>query len=390
MISFLFFLSLYPYFVWSIEPYSNWWLTIPLFLLLSSKVRRIKDAGLFIFFGFIAVWAGIMGGGNVIGVSMMALSTVVFTVNEPVLIRVYSRFRLIYVVLLAVSLVVYLLVTFGISLPYYSVPPPPRNTIDFYYHIYPFYACPSVDDWRNLGMNRFNALFDEPGVVGTISFIILYIEKFNFKKIGNFILLASGILSFSLFFYIASFIYFAYQLFFVRTKFTYKFISGVVVFICLFQFTKTELFKGYIADRLIWEARSKTVSGDDRSSADLKKHISDIRGTTAYFFGEPEAVPRYQESASLEKQILAYGFITVVMFFIFYALYSHKFLKTTQEWVLFLMVFFLIMYNRPTMFSFSRLYLYCIMVLAWSTYYKDTFEQLDIASSSRNWLLRKF
>jgi len=390
LVAFLFFLSLYPYFVWSIEPYSDWWLSIPLFLLLLSQVKGIKNSVFLVSFIIITVWAGICGGGNIIGISMMALCSIVFAVKDPFLIQIYSRYRFIFVLFLTASLIVYLLVSFGVSLPYHSVPPPPRNTIDYDYYIYPFYACPSVDDWRNLGINRFNALFDEPGVVGTISFIFLFIEKFSFKKIGNYVLLAAGIFSFSLFFYIASFVYFSYYVLFERSKVVYKLLAGIVILFGLFRFASTEIFEGYIGNRLLWEAEAQTISGDDRSSDDLKRHISDIRGTSTYFFGEPEAVSRYQGSASLEKQILANGFITIAMFFIFFALYSHKYLKTTKEWVLFYIMFFAIMYNRPTMFSFSRLYLYCIMVLVWTKYYKDTFEQFDISTSSGSWLLRKF
>ncbi len=389
-IAFLFFLSLLPYFVWSIVPYTDWWLTVPLFLLFCTQTKRIKNSHLLVSFIFISIWAGICGGGNFVGISMMAVSAIIFAVKESFLISIYSRFRLIFVLLLSASLIIYLLVSFGVSLPYYSVPPPPRNTIDYNYYIYPFYACPSVDDWRNLGINRFNALFDEPGVVGTISFIILFIEKFNLKKIGNYVLIASGILSFSLFFYIASFIYFTYHLFFIRSNYFYKILTGLVVSFCLLQFAKTEIFEGYIGDRLLWESKAQTISGDDRSSDDLKKHISNIRGTTAYFFGDPESVSRHQASASIEKQILAYGFITIALFFIFYAIYSHRYLKTSKEWVFFYVVLFAIMYNRPSMFSFSRLYLYCMMVLVWSPNFKDSFQQLDIATTVKNRLLRRF
>lgn len=390
LVAFLFFLSLYPYFVWSIEPLANWWLTIPLFLLLFSHTRNKQYSVYFLFFLFITVWAGIFGGGNILGISMMALSSIIFAVKDSFLIQIYSRFRMIFVIFLAASLIVFLLVTFGVSLPHYSVPPPPRNTIDYDYYIFPFYACPSVDDWRNLGINRFNALFDEPGVVGTISFIFLFIEKFNFKKIGNCILLASGVLSFSLFFYIASFIYLAYYVIFQRTRLIYKLLIGVVIVFGLFRFAGTELFEGYIGSRLLWESEAQTISGDSRSSDDLKKHISNIRGTTTYFFGEPEAVSRYQSSASIEKQILSYGFITVALFFLFFAFYSHKYLYTSKEWLFFYIVFFAIMYNRPTMFSFSRLYLFCMMVFVWTTKYQENFKQLDIASTSKHWLIKRF
>lgn len=390
LVAILLYLSLFPYFIWKIVPLSNWLISIPLFLLFLSRSNIANGFGYFVSFAFIAIWGAICGGNNIIGIAMITISSIIFIVDRTFLVRVYYRYRLIFVILLSCSLIVYLLISFGINLPYHISPPPPRNTIDYNYYIYPFYASPSVDDWRNLGLNRFNALFDEPGVVGTISFIILFIEKFNLKKIGNIVLLVSGILSFSLFFYIAVVLYFLYHVIWGRTKFINKLVSGLIIILCLVQFTKTSLFEGYIGDRLIWEAEAKTISGDDRSSDDLKGYINDIRGSYKYYFGNPDAISRYQDSASLEKQILAHGAITIALFFLFFAIYSYHYLKFSQELILFLIIFFSIMYNRPTMFALDRLYLYCMMIFAWTRNSQDTFKQLNIATQSKYWLIRNY
>lgn len=388
IVSFLLFLSLFPYFIWDFVEYSNWLISIPLFVLLSCNIKHTIDISYYFFFLFLSVWGAIMGQNNIIGIIMIAISSVLIIVDKSFIFRVYSRYRLIFVSFLAISLIVYLFVSFGFPLPYKVSPPPPRNTIDFNYYIYPFYACPSIDDWRNLGLNRFNALFDEPGVVGTISFIILFIEKFNLKKIGNIVLLISGVFSFSLFFYIACFVYLIYLFLLKRLTLIKRIIIFIITLVSIVQFSQTEIFKGYIGDRLLWNSESQTITGDDRSSESLKQYVKSIRGTTYYYFGNPKAVSQFQDSASIEKQILAHGFITVVLFFVFFSLYSYRYLRISKKWVLFLIMFVSIMYNRPTMFALDKLFLYFMMIFAWSDKYQMAIKAYDIAISSKYRLIR--
>lgn len=386
--AFLLYLSLFPYFIWRIEPLSLWFISIPLLSIFVYHVEKYNRDDAYIPFMCICVLGAFCGGSNILGVIMMASSAIVFVVNKPFMIRVYKRYRFIFVSLISLSLIVFLLVSFGVGLPYHYSPPPPRNTIDYGYYIFPFYACPSVDDWRYLGLNRFNGLFDEPGVVGTISFVLLFIDKFNLKRVGNLVLFVSGVLSFSLFFYIASFLYFCYFVFFERTNIKTKLVSSLLIILCVFQFVKTELYGGYIGDRLLWDKASNTIVGDDRSGQDMKNYMNTIRGTTAYFWGAPDVVARFQSDASLEKQVLQHGFITVVIFFIFFAAYSLRYLRFSKEWVLFYLFFCAILYNRPTMFAYDRLFLYCIMIFALSSRYQRDFHSFNTSSSPKDWFFR--
>lgn len=367
------YLLLFPYFAWEIEPYASWLIQLPLVAFLLLYQSKNVDYIAVFSFGLISFIAALCNGANLFGILMSFTNVLIFSTKKSFLIGVYNKYRYIYIILIMLSLISYILVTIGVSLPYHISPPPPRNTIEYNYHIYPFFASPSVDDWRQLGLNRFNGLFDEPGVVGTISFLLLFIDKFNFKKVGNIILLISGIMSFSLFFYLALFICLCYKVIIDKVTLHKKIILMGCVFLGLFAVSTNEVTRVLIFDRVTWDETANTIAGDNRSSESLKNYVHSIRGTSAYFWGKPEMVNQFKGSASLEKQILAYGFVTLFLFFLFFAIYSMKYLHISRKWIMFYIVFFIIMYNRPTMFSKDRLMLITMAIYAYSDMYKALF-----------------
>ncbi len=369
--AFWLFLLSFPFFVWTIEPYMTWLIVLPIFLILLLEQSKHIDASAFCTFFLICIWGAICGGSNIVGIVFICTLPFIFSTDKFFVIEVYKRFRTIFVVLISLSLVSYLLVHLGIGLPYYISPPPPRNTIDYSYYIYPFYTCPTVTDWRALGIERFTGLFDEAGTVGTISFLLLFIEKGNFKRIGNIILLVAGILSFSLFFYGALFILLTYNMFTGHVKKWVRILYGIIIAASLYAIATNEITNEMIWKRVQWDSSEGGIVGDDRSEYELSQYVHSIKGTSKYYFGAPEMTSKFNESASIEKAIVSHGFITVALYFLFWAFYSFKYLRRSRAWLLFLVVFFVTMYNRPTMFSYDRLFLLMIAVFAYSNKFKN-------------------
>lgn len=375
--AFWLYLLLFPFFVWQIEPYATWVIMLPLFILFLLFQSKPIDTSSFFPFFTICILGAICGGSNIVGIIMMCTIPFIFSTDKFFLIEVYKKYRIIFVVLISLSLVSYALIQLGMSLPYFVSPPPPRNTIDFNYYIYPFYACPSVSDWRALGIERFTGLFDEAGTVGTVSLLLLFIEKCNLKRIGNIILLVAGILSFSLFFYGALFILLTYKMLTGHVKFWVKVLYGFLLAASLYVIATNEITNEMIWKRAQWDSAEGGLVGDDRSEYELSQYVKNIKGTSKYYFGAPEMASKFSESASIEKAIVSHGFITVVLFFIFWTLYSLKYLRFSREWFLFLIIFFATMYNRPSMFSYSGLYLYMMAVFSYSRRFKYSFNHQD-------------
>lgn len=373
--AFWLYLLLFPFFVWTIEPYSSWLIALPLFFFLFAHQSKSIDFAAFVSFFAICLLGALCGGSNIVGMIMFCTIPFIFSADKDFLIGVYKKFRLIFVVLITLSLISYILVSIGLKLPFYVSPPPPRNTIDYNYFIYPFYACPSVSDWRALGIERFNGLFDEPGTVGTASLLLLYIEKMNLKKIGNIILLISGALSFSLYFYGGLFVLLTYFLLIGKTKLWVKVVYGLIIAASLVFIANNEITNELIWKRMMWDSSEKTIVGNDRSDYELVQYVKSIKGTSKYYFGSPEMVAQFNGSASIEKEIITHGFITLLCFFAFFVFYALKHLRFSRAWILFLVIFFANMFNRPSLFSYESLFIYMVAIFAYSKKYCEEFNK---------------
>lgn len=72
---------------------------------------------------------------------------------------------------------------------------------------YVLYVMPAGFDYF-----RFYSMFDEPGVLGTISAFILYINNYNFRKKSNIIILLGSIFTYSMAFYILTLVGFTFNM----------------------------------------------------------------------------------------------------------------------------------------------------------------------------------
>ena len=93
---------------------------------------------------------------------------------------------------------------------------------------------------------------------------------------------------------------------------------------------------------------------------DLKDYVNSLRGTDAYYWGikNKAIIESYSRSASIQNAILKYGIVVVVLFFVFYFAYSLHTLHSYYNCMMFMILLFCLIYNRPTMFDLSRLFLY--------------------------------
>lgn len=380
--AFWLYLLLFPYFIWPVAEYSSWLLSLPLFILFFLHQSKKINLSFFLFYAAICLIAALCGGSNFLGIIMFMTTAFFFSTDDYFLINVYKKYRLIFIFFITLSLIVYALVALGVPLSYRVSPPPPRNTIDYDFYIYPFYANPSVLDWRDLIIERFNGLFDEPGTVGTSCMLLLFIEKFNFRKVGNIILLIAGLLSFSLYFYGVLFIALSFRLFTGKAEVRTKVIYALFILAGLYATSQNELTNQLIWKRFEWDKSERTIVGDDRSDYELTKYVKSVRGTSAYFWGSPDKLDSFQGSASLEKEIVAHGFVVVALFFVFYALFSLKYMKFSREWILFYIVFVATLYNRPSFFSYERLLMFNMAIFAYSIKYRHYFDNIPIPQST--------
>lgn len=348
----LMFILLLPYFVWQFVGILNYIAILPLYLILVLHIDRQAKLVFPVFFGVIAVIAAICNMENIISILVKFLLALIFIVDKTFLYQVFGKFKSIYVILISLSILVLLLVRIGVELPSeYLTPVNELKTQNF--RVYPFLVTSPYS-------LRFNGLFDEPGVVGVVSFSLLFIGKLDFKRFDNIIVLISGILSLSLFFYLALAIAIVMRFFKSGQKVRSRVTLLLVLFAGLFFVLNNKNTNELIIERTRWDAAERTITGDDRALGDLKDYVNSLRGTDAYYWGikNKAIIESYSRSASIQNAILKYGIVVVVLFFVFYFAYSLHTLHSYYNCMMFMILLFCLIYNRPTMFDLSRLFLY--------------------------------
>jgi len=141
-----------------------------------------------------------------------------------------------FAILLVISISFYIL-SFFISLPSF--------VINERYDCYPFFVS-VTDTFSSFNYERYFFLFSEPGDLGVLCFFILLLNNIKFTKY-NIIILIAGLMSLSLFFYVALIVLIAYKYIYVQ-----KAVLPVIVLLMLiYYFTKdNEFMKSYLYNRL--------------------------------------------------------------------------------------------------------------------------------------------
>lgn len=369
ILAILIFLNIQPYFVWHIGAWGNIISLLTLYLLLINSDKRTFAKPYFIFWVITVIIAALCGRSNILGIIMMLLMTgLVFTLKDYLLFNVYKKLHLIYALTITISMVMWVLVVvFSVNVPYHIVEPIVAIK-EYNYSVYPFLVRTNLDsiNFESLSsMYRFCGLFDEPGVVGTVSFLFLCIERFKFSNRWNVAILFSGLLSMSLFFYLASSLYFLGVLLFSRKVRTiHKFAAIFLVsFFAIFSYNNKVL------NTLVWSRVENQESAqsivDSRSSDELKKCVDRISGTTEYYFGvaDRKLIEKYSSSSSIYNVIIGYGMITLILYSLFFIIYSYKFSKSRKSAFVCLAVIALTLVQRPGLFIMYYLFLFRSLIL---------------------------
>lgn len=305
----------------------------PCSLILFLLYLFISIRGQFSFFGFIA--------------NFCVISIVL--ARKEFIVMVFEQFRKIYAVVTGLSLIVYILVLFaGVNLPYQELEPLNSDKIDVYYRTYPLLAM-----YYNYGipLPRFCGIFDEPGVIGTISGVLLILSQFNLKDKYNIPILLSGVFSASLFFIVLCI--FAI-LFLLKGK--YKIIGITSVVILFYIAASNEITSQLITERLVIE--DGHLAGDSRSS-----HLSEtwynnfIRSNNVYFGLGNNAHLIYNEGGcSYKDLIIDYGIVCFLLFCLCF-LIPVMVNKRIHDVFLFALIFFSVIYQRPFITTLGYVFL---------------------------------
>jgi len=354
----------------SAGPYFFWWLlSSPVFTLLKllfvficykhSSIQK-SDKGLIALFSFGAFWsvliALIHGDANLFGL-ISQLSYVfffyIFFTERQFAEKVFSYFLAIYVFIILFSVASWALASIGVLSPVRSMSfmqSGEKRTYD----IYPFLV-------KEVGYDiRFYGPFDEPGSIGTISGLLLCITRFSFKKWQTWVLLISGVISLSLFFFVLVTIGLIWYILFVKRNLV---VAGLICALLAVFYIKTSddpILYTYMWSRLEWNDDSSSFNGDKRMTEEGDMYLRQIRGTSEYFLGVNNVEKFWQlaEGSSSYKVVIAtQGLIFFILYVLYFLLFAWRKKTSFLAFALFCLVFLSNIYQRPAIYNILIMFL---------------------------------
>lgn len=356
LVAVLFFLMLKPVFVWRMNMFFVTYLLV--FILFLNYDKNRKNNILLFFLLLILSIGPIHDGKNIFGILSAILFAFIPFVKVNFLNKTYRIFKLIFVTITTISLVIWIGLFLGVSFP--STVVPPLNDLKTYNYLsYTFLVVPM--NFASFG--RFCCVFDEPGAVGTYSLIMLFISNFDLKKIENIIILIAGICSLSLFFFVGLFFFLCFKVFFIGNSLKNRVIMIASLLVFVISILTVPVLNEAIGARIEFDKTSGKFVGDNRSGDLLDNHIETIRGTNAYYWGDTDSnIEFFAAHAGLQTAILRYGVVFIILYFVFYFCFAYS--RTTKRGQLLFMILLLAtLYQRPAFVSPGYLFLFTCAVL---------------------------
>lgn len=351
--AFCLFMSAPPFFIWhSISA---------LYFILICSLLAIKNNGLksqihfvyFVMFFFIYLFIFIKNDTTLFGyISIMFVPTL-FVSSSDFLSKIFKAFINLYSFFLIPSIIIFIIVFIvGIDLPH-TVIQPLNELKDYKYLQYPFLIY--GDQVYKTVFPRFYGYFDEPGVIGTISSVILLSSKFNLKKLINIPIFIAGLLSFSLVFYILLVTYG-----FIIARFKYKIITFFVIIITLTLLKDNQIFNGLIMDRISYE--NAELPRNSRSVKGFDTWFKQYAKTDEFYFGlGTKESRRHNPGGSYYKDlIVSYGVLTFILFTTLLTIRAFYKFKFKKEFIIYVVILIFVLYQRPYITN----YLYMFLLIA--------------------------
>jgi hypothetical protein len=233
---------------------------------------------------------------------------------------------------------------------------------------YIFYVK-SIDSEFGL-LNRFNSIFDEPGVVGNISFFILLFNSFKLNNWRYIVILVGGLLSFSLFFYAASIIF----IFLIHAKNLKKTLFILFIIFTIGVFAKDNKYiDNYVLKRIAFVDGS--FSGNNRTTLAWENNYENFLNSNKTYLGMGASANKeneYENVASYQIIIYKYGYIGFSIFITFFIfIFYHKKAKLIS--LIVSLAFLSAIYQRPWIFE----YYYSIIFLSGIAHLRSIKDKID-------------
>lgn len=260
-------------------------------------------------------------------------------------VKALDMFTNILACIVAVSLPAWLIHVFVFEFPSFGE----IDNSEFKGNIYPMNNYLLFVTMATANTFRFYSMFDEPGVLGTLSAFVLFANKYKFEKKKNLIILIGAFFSFSLAFYILTFIGYLSQ----SLKNIKKILISVILLLLLsiiaysalkdnlaFQYSVVERISGGGVDNL-----------DNRTGYQASRFYDSFIFTSDALMGigsDEMMNKQLKEGQSYKLFIIEYGVLsTICLLFSYFVLAGNKNINI----YFFFLIFILSFLQRPFAFT---------------------------------------
>lgn len=342
IMAFLLFSVVPAFYVWHSVWYSFFIVILSVMLMvnISNHGYESKSIGVTLLFFLVFLIYIYRAGLNIYGAVEIICLLPLFLIKKESMNKLFDAFLKVYAIAMGIGIPLYILtVWIGVSLPHAEIQPFNDAKILPYYSFSLFVTEEGVFTPFN---PRFFGMFDEPGVVGTISAILLISERFNLRKWENIIVLISGVLSASLFFFLICGVYVL-----LESPMKAKIAVIVVALIAVFVLYDNELLYNIFFRR--FNVEDGSLEGMNREHGDFATFYERFRHTPEYWtgLGADAGVKANMGGSSYKQLIVSYGLIFFVVYIASYYLFALTRLRGGKKLFVYSLVLLGTMYQRP-------------------------------------------
>lgn len=358
---FLLFVLSSPYFMWSIvnNAFGNFILGLFLAFLFYLNKASFSSKERWLFISFIAVlvlyWR--TSGQNINFFILFSPVLLIPFCKDSFANKAYSSFLTIYSVVMAIAIIEYIFAVLGIISPMSSIAPLNELKGNGYYVFFTMVS-------QEIPPVRFMGSYDEPGAVGTMCALILAKEDFNFKDKRVIVTFLAGILSLSLFFYVAAFICWVARILKKKKLIVSIMWVSVLLSVAIYAVMNVPVLTEKIAERLTFDESKGGLAGDNRvDMLIVDDYLSSMEGNT-FWFGindKEHYLDLVEGSSSIFNTIIVNGWLFVICYSLFFITYFMTHKDRSVPLIVFLFLYFATVYQRPFMFSYFFVFMFTQM-----------------------------
>lgn len=273
---------------------------------------------------------------------------------------VFNRFLTVYAIIIGLSMISWILSMAGVISPIGEIGEG-NASLEAQRKFYLVYPLSLINIGGVEEVTRFCGIFDEPGVVGTLGGLMLCGLRYNMKDWRAVIILISGLLSTSMFFYGLTAVFWLLELLLVKKR------HGIVLLIIVgivasYQFTKdNDMMSDLVWKRFEWDSSKGGFAGNSREGEKTTLAVKKMQESGEIWFGVKDKEAYWQEnfgSSSIYNVFAMYGIVFTSLYIVWLIAVGYHYRFSRWDFYLYCFVVLGCMYQRPNMFSLSYTFLF--------------------------------